>query len=1022
MRQQNIKLNIFWVIGFGLGGLITLILLNSLTETLTVTKLNAAEVSKNLVINFNSDIRPILANNCYACHGPDQEKRMAGLRLDNEKAAKSTLRSGHVAVAEKDIGKSSLISRITAKDDAIRMPPAYSGNQLTQKQILLLTEWIRQGANWETHWAYLSPIKPSLPKIKNKNWIKNNIDNFVLARLEKEGIKPSPKADKRTLIRRLSFDLRGLPPTLLEVEKFLSDKSPDAYSNLIDQFMDSPLYGERMAMNWLDLARYADSDGYHTDNPRSMWKYRDWVIDAFNNKKRFDEFTVEQLAGDLLIKPTIDQKIATAFNRNGMTSTEGGADAREYLSKYVIDRVNTTATVWLGSTVACAECHDHKFDPFTQEEFYQFYDFFHQIPEKGLDADPAPPYMRLPSIEQSTKVNQLETEIRDLESQKKAFLEMTHDGLEDAQALWEHKLIDRYKNNQGLEKQQWWTIGPFLSNSGDQAFHTAFPPEKEISLSGVYEDGKLSWSERPGWEDGKNHGLLGKKAATYLYRKILTKSSRKITFFIGGNSPFSDGLKIWLNGKNILNKPVKGCEPAEPIELPVKLTAGLNQLLIKVVNYGGGYGFYFSTEIPQGNKELKQVKVAFKKPLLERSGSEKVALRNYFRENHVKRIKILNKQLTKLRNDKDLIEKKIPTIRIMEDMEFQRPTHVLIRGDYRNLGKKVSAGVPQFLPTLPKVKKVNRLDLAKWLVDSNHPLVGRVTVNRLWQLYFGTGLVKTSNEFGTQGELPSHPKLLDWLAREFVDGGWNIQDIQKKILTSATYQQTSRYRSELLGKDPENRLLAKGPRLRLSAEIIRDNALSISGLLDRNRPTGGPSVFPYQPTGLWENKAFYCRALYEQSQGPDLYRRSLYTFWKRSVPNPVLMTFDAPDREVCTVKRERTVTPLQAFVTLNEITYVEASRVFAERILSKAGPTFNERIQYAYQVALARLPSSTEKKIIKRTYQKILKNYQGDRKMALSLVNIGQSPRTEELDLMQHAAWTGVASMILNLDETMTKE
>ena len=422
MRQQDTKSNISWVIGFGLGGLITLILLNSFTETLTVTKLNAAEISKNLAINFNSDIRPILANNCYACHGPDQEKRMAGLRLDNEKAAKSILRSGHVAVAEKNIGKSSLISRITAKDDAIRMPPVYSGNQLTQKQIVLLTEWIRQGANWETHWAYLSPIKPSLPKIKNKNWIKNNIDNFVLARLEEEGIKPSPKADKRTLIRRLSFDLRGLPPTLLEVETFLSDKSPEAYSNLIDQFMDSPLYGERMTMHWLDLARYADSDGYHIDHPRSMWKYRDWVIDAFNNKKRFDEFTVEQIAGDLLIRPTIDQKIATAFNRNGMTSTEGGADAREYLSKYVIDRVNTTATVWLGSTVACAECHDHKFDPFTQEEFYQFYDFFHQIPEKGLDRDPAPPYMRLPSIEQSTQVHQLETEIRDLESQKKSFL------------------------------------------------------------------------------------------------------------------------------------------------------------------------------------------------------------------------------------------------------------------------------------------------------------------------------------------------------------------------------------------------------------------------------------------------------------------------------------------------------------------------------------------------------------------------------------------------------------------------
>ena len=999
-----------------------MLLMSLATKSAPVTPLWAAEAEESAPLEFNRDIRPILSDNCYACHGPDQNQRMAGLRLDVQKSALGRLESGKLAIVPGNPEQSELIRRITAQDEARKMPPAYSGKALTPQQIDLLTRWIRHGAPWKEHWAYIRPDRPERPAVQDKSWPKNAIDHFILARLEKERLHPSPRAEARTLIRRLSFDLTGLPPTTREVEQFLSDRRPEAYERLVDRLLASPHFGERMAMHWLDLARYADSDGYHGDFPRSMWKYRDWVIAAFTANRAFDQFTVEQLAGDLLPNPTLDQRIATAFNRNGMTSTEGGADAKEYLSKYVIDRVNTTATVWLGSTVACAECHDHKFDPFTQKEFYQFYDFFHQIPEKGLDRDPAPPYLRLPSDEQRARLGELERTIRTLEARRQARLDMTHDGLDETQADWEGELIKISQTNQELEMKEWSVIGPFIAQSAEEAFARSFPPEGEVDLAKSYQEGKLSWSARPDWKDGEPHGLLGSKAATYVYRRIHAKSGRKLKCFLGNNAPFADGLKVWLNGRLILAKTVERCEPAEPIDLEVDLRPGANELLFKIVNYGGGYGFYFSLDAPVGDEQLKRVKSAVKKPVLERDGAEKTALRHYFRENHSPRLQALSRQLAQLRQEKEDLEKEIPTVRVMVDMEYRRPTHILIRGDYRNKGQQVSAAVPGFLRSLPQLEKADRLALARWLIDPDHPLVGRVTVNRFWQLFFGTGIVQTGNEFGTQGEPPSHPELLDWLAREFVDGGWDVQAMLKTIVMSATYQQSSKFRPELVAKDPTNRLLARGPRLRLPAEVIRDNVLAISGLLDRDRQPGGPSVFPYQPPGLWEHKAFYCRNKYEQSEGADLYRRSLYTFWKRSVPNPIMQTFDAPDREVCTVRRERTVTPLQALVTLNEMTYVEAARVFAQRILQEGGTAVRERIRFAYHAALARPPSPAEEKITERTYLKILETYRDDEANALKLVSIGESSPADDLDVIQLAAWTGVAKLIFNLDETMTKE
>ena len=992
------------------------------TAALVFIPLQAAEPEENSPPDFNRDIRPILADNCYACHGPDQNQRMAGLRLDQQDSALGRLDSGNLAIVPGNPEESELIRRITAEDDARKMPPAYSGKELTRRQIDLLTRWIRQGAPWSKHWAYITPERPVLPAVKDRNWPANAIDHFILARLEREGISPSAEADRRTLIRRLTFDLTGLPPTVREVEDFLSDRSPKAYEKLVDRLLDSPHFGERMAMHWLDLARYADSDGYHIDFPRSMWKYRDWVIAAFNANKPFDRFTIEQLAGDLLPDPTLDQKIATAFNRNGMTSTEGGADAKEYLSKYVIDRVNTTTTVWLGSTVACAECHDHKFDPFTQQEYYRLYDFFHQIPEKGLDRDPAPPYLWLPSEEQRSRLSQLERTIRTLEADRQARLDMTHDGLDEAQAEWEGELARIHRTRRKLDLKEWSMIGPFIAPSAEEAFSRSFPPESELDFSKSYQDGKLSWNARPEWKDGKAQSLLGTKAATYLHRRIVAQSARKLKFFVATNAPYADGLKVWLNGQLILAKAVEGCEPAKSIEVQVDLRSGANDLLLKAVNYGGGYGFYFSLDAPLEDKALMQVMSAAAKPVLERDGAEKTALRHYFRQKNSSRLQTLAEQLSRLRKEKEQLEQDIPTLRVMEDMEYRRPSHILIRGDYRSKGERVSAGVPEFLPSLPPGGQVDRLALARWLVAPDHPLVGRVAVNRFWQLFFGAGIVRTANEFGTQGEPPSHPGLLDWLAREFVDGGWDVQSMLKTIAMSATYRQSSRFRPDLLSRDPANRLLARGPRLRLPAEAIRDNVLAISGLLDRNRPPGGPSVFPYQPPGLWENKAFYCRTKYEQSRGEDLYRRSLYTFWKRSVPNPILQTFDAPDREVCTVSRERTVTPLQALITLNETTYVEAARVFAQRILKEAGPSVRERVRFAYRTALARPPEPEEERITERTFHRIFETYRGEAATARQLASIGESPADADLDVTQLAAWTGVAKLILNLDETMTKE
>jgi mono/diheme cytochrome c family protein len=968
-------------------------------------------------IDFNRDIRPLLADNCYQCHGPDAAKRKAGLRLDQRAGATATLESGHSAVVPGKPEASRLLELVATADAEDRMPPAKTGKRLTAEQVSLLTRWVQEGAEWKPHWAYITPEKPQVPEAGNSSWPRTEIDRFLVARMEKEGLQPSAPADPRTLVRRVTMDLTGLPPTIDEVDSFLADSSDAGYERLVDRLLASQAYGERMAVPWLDLARFADSDGYHADAPRSMWQYRDWVIGSFNRNQRFDQFIVEQLAGDLLPNPSLEQRIATAFNRNGMSSTEGGADPDEYMNKYVTDRVNTFGTVFLGSSIQCAECHSHKYDPFTQREYYQLYDYFNRIPERGLDSDPAPPFVKVPTDGKDELLAKARLEVRVLASVLEEKLSMKNDTWERDQALWEKGLIEGLTLTEGYQWGEWQRVGPFVEADGKTAYGKEYGPEKSVDLGMKFADGKLSWGNPPGWKDGVIQSLSGDVGATYLYRTVQSESAKTITLYLGSD----DALRVWHNGKEVHAKDTsRGVAPNQD-EVKIDLVSGPNQLVFKVVNYGGAAGFYFSTVKEAGDEKRRKLQEIARLAPADRKPEQATELRRSYRETSIPEIRKLTADLAAARKTEGDIDRSIPTIRVMEDMGEGRPSHIRVRGDYRSKGEQVTADVPKScLPPARESGTTNRLDLAQWLIDPSHPLTARVAVNRFWGLFFPHPIVKTANEFGTNGELPSHPELLDWLAREFIDNGWNTKALVRQIVLSAAYRQTSKVSAEHYGRDPQNRFLARGPRFRLSAEMVRDNALAISGLLVRK--VGGPSVRPYQPAGLWEEKMFAGNK-YDVGKGDELYRRSLYTLWKRTVPNPTLQTFDAPDRAICTVMRPNTCTPLQAFVTLNDVTYVEAARVFAQRIL-KESPKRDvvSRIEFAMLAALARPATTREMKVLSDVLSDVMSTYSENPKAADSLTRLGESRRSSSADLVELAAWTGVANLILNLDETVTRE
>ena len=839
-------------------------------------------------IDYNRDIRPILSENCFACHGPDANKRKAGLRLDVRDGAIKPLKSGETAVVPGDTGHSAMLARILSDDADEHMPPEETGKKVTAAQAELLRRWVQEGAVWKGLWSLEAPKKPELPEVKNSTWSKNAIDRFVLERLEKDGLNPSPEADRPTLVRRLSLDLTGLPPTTAEVDAFTQDASPNAYEKAVDHFLASPHYGERMALEWLDAARFADTHGYHIDSGRDMTRWRDWVIHAFNTNTPFDVFTVEQLAGDLLPNPTLEQKIASGFHRNNMVNFEGGAVPEEYLTAYNVDRVNTTGAVWLGLTVGCTQCHDHKYDPISQKDFYQLYAFFNGVAEKGLDGarGNAAPVMSVGTPAQNQEIAKLTSAIDAIEKK----LVVANASWDAAQLTW--------------EKEE--TTRPDAGSVGV----VAGPRE--------------------------------------------TKSS--------------GGAKL---------------------DVPANVASLLR----------------LSHEA--------------------RSDKNKAEIRTWFRANLMPEYKSLRDQANKLK--KQLVEANanLPSTMVMQDLAKPRDTFILLRGQYDKPGEKVTPNTPACLPPMPTGAPKNRLGLARWLVDPGHPLTARVIVNRYWQMYFGTGLVKTAEDFGTQGEYPTHPELLDWLATEFIASRWDVKGMQKRIVMSATYRQASHATPELIVKDPEDRLLARAPRFRLQAEFVRDQALAVSGLL--NREIGGKSVSPYQPPGLWEelmsrsDGANFTAQSYVQSHGPDLYRRGMYTFWKRTSPPASLTTFDAPDREVCTVRRGRTNTPLQALALMNDPTYVEAARKLAERAMTEGGATAEERIAYVYRIVLARSPRPQELAVLRNVFDQEWSGYRRNAEGALKLIRVGESARNEKLDASEHAAWTMVCSAILNLDETVTK-
>ena len=747
-------------------------------------------------VRFDRDVRPILSENCFECHGPDAAKRKADLRLDAGVLGQA------VVVAGKP-GESELFQRITHADPTERMPPQKSSRALTESEVITIRRWIEQGAQWEKHWAFIPLKRPAVPATRNSAWPRGAIDRFILAKLQRAGLKPSPAADRETLLRRVAFDLTGLSPTPSEIDAFLADTSPRAYEVVVDRLLASPRYGERMAIDWLDAARYADSHGYSLDRRRVMWPWRDWVIAAFNDNMPFDQFATEQLAGDLLPGATLAQKVATGFNRNHSIQSEGGVINEEYRVETVVDRVETTTAVFLGLTFGCARCHDHKYDPISQREFYEFYALFNNVPETAhvgnSDKQADKPFVKVPSPAQRWQMDRQRAEIA------------------------------------ALEKK------------------------------------------------------------------------------------------------------------------------------------------------PEVEPQLKAARKAF-----------------------------------------DALGQEVPTAMVMGEKSPPRRTFILSRGQYDQPGEvEVRAGLPAALGQWPEGAPRNRLGLARWLVSRANPLTARVTVNRLWQMHFGTGIVKSSEDFGAQGEWPSHPALLDWLADEFVRSGWNRKAMQKRIVMSATYRQSSRVNPALLDADPANRLLARGARFRLPAEMIRDHALSAGGLLVGW--LGGESVRPYQPPGLWDDVVYENVPRFVQDHGEKLYRRSLYTYWKRSVPPPNMQAFDAPSREVCVLTRAKTNTPLAALVLMNDPTFVEASRKLAGRVLRDGGVTAESRLTLLHRLVCGRRPTEQELGLLSGALAELQTSFRAEPAAAKRLLEVGETPRDESLDAAELAAYASLANAVLGTDEAITR-
>jgi hypothetical protein len=893
-------------------------------------------------VSFNKDVRPILADRCYHCHGPDAQEikgklqlhtfeHATGERVYKTKSGKERRRDAAIIPGRPD--ESIVWERISTDDEDEIMPPLDSvAKQLTDDEKAILKKWIEQGAKYEKHWAFVAPKKKSVA-VKSSDWCKNDIDRYIMNQLETLGLEPNQEASKETLIRRLSLDLRGIPPSLEEIDIFLNDKSEKAYENLLDRMLADKAFGEKMAVEWLDVASYGDSNGLFEDGARSVWPWRDWVIKAFNDNKAFDEFITEQVAGDLLPNPSQEQIIATGFYRNNPVSREGGIIDEEYLIQYAGDRVKTTGIAFLGMSLDCASCHDHKYDPLSQKNFYEMSAFFRSIDEKGkVDKTVAKPFIKLPSKEQKIKIKAYNADIA------------------------------TYKKD--LKKL-------------DTIFLASPIKVKKVRLHRV-------------------------DAIQLILNtiKFIGQADTKVTMKSANKSQKFDNLLKAGNEKEIR---VRGNHPF--IEFEFENAFELEAVEISTVKkhfryLNGSQLEYFDEngELIAANKIEKSTESLLLEPLSKEFAS------------------LLRKQNEAVKA-LQVIDKKVPTTLVMKELATPRKTHILERGSYEHKKEEVFPGVPEsileFDPTYPR----NRLGLAKWLVDKRNPLTARVTMNRYWQLLFGRGLVRTAEDFGLQGDLPSNQELLDFLASDFQENGWNLKVALKQILMSATYRQSSTQVETKVQKDAENKYLSYGSRRRLEAEFIRDNALAMSGLLVNKQ--GGAPVYPYQPAGLWKEKS--TAMTFKASVGDDLYRKTLYTFWRRTSPHPSSIIFDATDRTTCVARRRPTNTPLQALVTLNDEQYVEAARVLAQRMMTEGGKSLDQRLQFAWRLATARRASKAELDLLKKEYTYRSKLYKEKPDQAKLYLDVGESKQINKLDQVELASYMSVAQIILNLDETITR-
>ena len=1015
-----------------------------------------ADVVLPEVVDYNVHVKPILSDRCYACHGPDENARQASLKLHEESGAKQhRLESGGYAVVPGSLRRSRLYRRITAKSPEERMPPAESNLSLTPREIALLGRWIEQGAQWKPHWAFIAPEAPPLPAVVGEAWPRNGLDHFVLARLELEGLSPSPEANRITLLRRVTFDLTGLPPTLEAIDAFLADTIPDAYGRVVDTLLASEAYGEHMAAEWMDIARYADTHGYQNDRERRMWPWRDWVIDALNTNMPFDQFGTWQLAGDLMPGATREQQLATAFNRNHRQTNEGGSIEEEFRTEYVADRTNTVGTAFLGLTMECARCHDHKYDPISQADYYSLFSFFNNVDESGqtshfTQAVPVPA-LRLPDNDTEAEIRSLAAEVTMQEAAvraarnaaRPAFAAWTargapldpvpgatwaydFDGLQDGVTPAVRGPDGKAVFAPGVVAGR---FGQALSFDGESGIHIEeagrFARSDPFTLSFwinaaeehathvlVHRTQAALDAGSRGYELSMQDGrLIGQLAHMWpenalrvvAHARVPVREWVHVAMTYDGSSR-ADGLRLYMNGRRLsttavrdnLQGPIRYDNLAVPVTVAYRFRdTGFKDGAIDHLRI-------FDSELTA----LDMLRLAGAA-----AGADEEARFEYFLARRAAPYRREQQTLRALRSQLHDAMAAAPEIMVMREMDTARTAHVLMRGQYDARGAAVEPGVPEAILPWRQDLPRNRYGLAQWLFSPDNPLTARVAVNRFWQRYFGAGLVATPEDFGSQGALPTHPALLDHLAAAFVADGWDMKALHRRIVTSSTYRQKSGGRSD---RDPSNTLMARGPRLRLTAEMVRDHALAASGLLDRT--VGGPSVRPYQPEGLWQEKS---GLRYQPGSGADLYRRSLYTFFKRTSPPPSLITFDMPTRAQCIMRRQRTATPMQALVLLNDPQYVEAARGVAERAL--AAGSLQEQISRAFRLVLSRRPTDEEMQVLRSMHGEQHAHFAQDAAAAQALLDTGASEWDTRHEPANLAAFTMLASALLSYDEAVVK-